>query len=124
MSYGLSIYKSESEREDADIAAVAAFVSGIPGVQANGDSRFVYTPSADRWMEIDLDYMNAEGDSVFGSAEASGKVNQIDLNIPYGFLTEGNLNEYFDVGLRIAKHMNWCMADLQTGAEVNPDANE
>ncbi len=124
MSYDLSIYKSESQREHADIATTAAFVASIPGIQANGEARFVYAPSADRWMEIDLDYMNAEGDTMFGSDEARGKVNQIDLHIPYAYLTEANLGEYLGVGLRLARHLNWRIADLQTGAEVNPEVDE
>ncbi len=116
MSYDLTIRSDAafSNRVQAKIAM--AFLGKCAGVVANGTSSFVLDDRPSRWMEIDLDCVTEEGDSVEEPLDEASEINCIRLHIPYPYLKAATLNQgYLPLALSIANHLKWELYDEQSG---------
>jgi hypothetical protein len=92
---------------------VSRVVAGQPFVVANGPSGFVLQEGDALWMEIDLESVTEEGDSLELDERApSATVNCINFHVPYAFTKQ--LPRCTEVALRIAGSLGWELYDSQT----------
>jgi hypothetical protein len=126
MSYDLTIRADRDYSQFVAFKPLAEFISKLPHVRANGSSGFILDDSR-RWMNIDLEVANEEGDSVEAEEEELWRVNCIRLHIPYDYLGDAPEQDYFPVAQEIAGLLGWRLYDAQTGEDVprspRPDAS-
>jgi hypothetical protein len=89
-----------------------SFIAGLPNVQPNGKG-FVLAAADRLWMEIDLEHVSEEGDTL-DTGEALDSVNCVNLHIPYPFLGRSPERDYFPTAISIAEHLDWTAMDRQT----------
>ncbi|MEO0479366.1 MAG: hypothetical protein AAF196_07795 [Planctomycetota bacterium] len=99
------------------VERVSRLVAAMPDVRPNGSTGFVLEIGDDVWMEIDLEAVSDEGDSIeIPRGETPSKINCISFHVPYGQI-EG-LNPCVEVALEIADGLEWQLYDEQTGDSV------
>lgn len=121
MSYDLSIQSDETYSCNTPKAALDKFIAGLPGISANGEMGFALDDPPKRWMEIDLEVVSEEGDSIAESWQTYDAINCIRLHIPYPFLGKAIERDYLPTALAIAEFIGWPLYDEQTGEEVTRD---
>ncbi len=115
MSYDITIQGNEKRSLHTDLELLKSFITGIPNMVTNGRRNFVYAESDQYWMEIDLDFVNEEGDSMLcEEGREQNKVNCIHSHIPYAFMSEYRADRYFAVCSYIAGYLRWYVYDEQT----------
>jgi hypothetical protein len=112
----MTIRSDESFSRSAERQPLVEYLRTLPGVLPNGDSGFTLDDRPRRWMEIDLEVVNEEGDSIEVSINEHPDINCIRLHIPYAYLKSSSLNEgYLPLALKIADHLKWELYDEQSG---------
>jgi hypothetical protein len=114
MSYDLTIRGDETYSRTTPRAALGAFLLQLPCVKPNGEHGFVLDDPPSRWMEIDLEVVSEEGDSILESWRTYDTTNCINLHIPYQFLGDAPESDYFPTALAIADFVGWPLYDPQT----------
>jgi hypothetical protein len=121
MSYDITIAADDAFSRSVPLAALRDFVSRLPSVHPSGDRGFVLREGERLWMEIDLEAVSEEGDTLDDGA-TSPTVNCLRLHVPYPNLGEPPHPEYFTTAIAIAKHLGWPAIDDQTGQPLGrPD---
>lgn len=118
MSYDLTIKSDELYSQSKPLAALEKLISRLPGVKRNGKRSFVLDDRPKRWMEIDLEAVNEEGDNIEDDGKPHLNVNCIRLHIPYKFLGDAIDRDYLPTAFAIAKHAGWTLYDDQSDAPV------
>ncbi|HZS03792.1 MAG TPA: hypothetical protein VFD58_02875 [Blastocatellia bacterium] len=115
MSYDLTIKSDDRYSKHADVEEVKAFIRQIPNISANGERGFCYQDGELYYMEIDLDAVDDEGDSVEEEDSLPSRINCIDGHIPNAFMDEDKAdpNRYVEVLGQIAQHLGWYLYDPQ-----------
>jgi hypothetical protein len=121
MSYDLTIRGDETYSRSTPKAALDGFIAGLPGITANGAMGFALDDRPKRWMEIDLEVVSEEGDSIAESWQTYDAVNCIQLHIPYPFLGKAIERDYLPTAFAIADFVGWPLYDEQTGELVPRD---
>ncbi|QTA85432.1 hypothetical protein [Desulfonema magnum] len=120
MSYDITIQGNEKHSLHTDLELLKAFIAEMPNMIINGYRGFVYAESDQYWMEIDLDFVNEEGDSILcGEGSEQNKVNCIHSHIPYAFMSEEKAHKYFAVCSYIARYLQWYVYDEQSGQIID-----
>jgi hypothetical protein len=114
MSYDITIASDELYSRAVPLEPLRTFIAQIPRVQPNGTRGFVLRDGDRLWMEIDLESVTEDGDARDDSDE-SPTVNCLRLHIPYQFLGEHPVRDYYPVILTFARHLGWSAIDEQTG---------
>lgn len=116
MSYDITIQGNERYALHTDLESLKSFIAEIPNITANGYRGFVYAETDQYRMEIDLDFVNEDGDSILSREDRDyDKVNCIRSHIPYTFMSEEKAERYFAVCSSIAECLQWNAYDEQTG---------
>jgi hypothetical protein len=124
MSYDLTIAKDQKFSASTRLSDLAAFLRNIDAMQPNGDRGFVYEPSAQRHMEIDLEVVSDEGDNIEEVSTDCSEINCIRLHIPYPMLGDSPQRDYFPLAFTIAEHLGWTVYDDQSGESISPERME
>ena len=119
MSYDINIQKDQEYSDQANIENLKSFISSIPNVIPNGELGFIYGDQKELLMEIDLELMEEDADSV----EANGKINFISCHIPYAFWDNDKADKYFVICSTLARHLGWQAIDAQTDQEIHEERN-
>jgi hypothetical protein len=116
LSYDMTIRSDASFSRSVSTRPLIEYLRTLPGVVPNGDCGFALDDRPRRWMEIDLEAVNEEGDSIEGSLADRPAINCIRLHIPYAYLKSSTLNEGFlPLAFKIADHLKWELYDEQSG---------
>lgn len=116
MSYDITIRADGTFSRSASKQAVLDFLRTQPNLVPNGTSGFALDDRPKRWMEIDLEVVTKEGDSVEEALDTLNEINCIRLHIPYAFLKSSNLNEgYLPLAFKIGDFLKWEVYDEQSG---------
>ena len=118
MSYDLTIKGDDSYSRSTVKATTDSFIAQLPNIKPNGDHGFALDGLPDRWMEIDLEIVSEEGDSIRENWRDGDEINCISLHIPYQFLGDAPERDYFPIAIAIADHLGWELYDEQTGELV------
>ena len=124
MSYDLTIRSDETYSRSTSRAPLESFIKQQPGIKPNGKHGFVLDARPRRWMEIDLEVVNEEGDNIESGKEISADINCIRLHIPYKFLGDDVEHDYFPTAFAIAEHIGWTLYDDQDDEPVSKASNE
>jgi len=114
MSYDLTIRADEKHSRSTPFRELAAIIEGLPNIRPNGEMRFALDDLPRRWMEIDLEVVSEEGDSVAESWRSYDTINCIRLHIPYQFLGKAMERDYLPTAFAIADFVGWPLYDDQT----------
>jgi hypothetical protein len=115
MSYDLTISADETYSESTPLGPLADFIAELPQVESNGDAGFVLDDRPKRWMAIDLEVVDEEGDNVQEADQTVDSINCIHLHIPYPFLGDAIERDYLPTAVAIAEFVGWPLVDEQTG---------
>jgi hypothetical protein len=118
MSYDLTIRSDETYSRATAREALDQFLLQLPGVKPNGKWCFALDDPPERWMEIDLEVVSDEGDSIAEDWKSYDTTNCIRLHIPYPFLGSALQSGYLPTALAIAEFVGWPLYDEQTGKVV------
>jgi hypothetical protein len=118
MSYDLTIKGDDSYARSVPKEPTASFIAQLPDIKPNGDYGFALDRPPNRWMEIDLEVVSEEGDSIREAWREYDEFNCISLHIPYQFLGKAPERDYFPTAFAIADHVGWELYDEQTGEAV------
>jgi len=116
MSYDLTIKSDDSYSESTDLAELKSFIEQLPQVISNGERGFCYVDGEIYYMEIDLEIVSEEGDTIEDEPDSpKDRVNCVEGHIPYAFMDEKKVDpdRYLEPLLRIAKHLRWRLYDPQ-----------
>jgi len=122
MSHDFTIKSDDLYSRSKPLIVLEKLIAGLPGVKRNGKRGFVLDGRPKRWMEIDLETVNEEGDNIEDDGKPHPDVNCIRLHIPYKFLGDAIDRDYFPTALAIAKCAGWTLYDDQTGEPVQGTA--
>jgi hypothetical protein len=123
MSYDLTIRPDESFSQFKPLAPLALFLAAQSNVKPNGNRGFALE-DGNRWMEIDLETVNEEGDNIEDESTDPETFNCFRAHIPYPRLGEHPESDYFPLLLKIAQQLGWELQDEQRDGEPpeNDDA--
>jgi hypothetical protein len=113
MSYDLTIRSDNHYSQRAKLKPLADFIRSLPYIRANGDPGFALDDRRSRWMEIDLEVVNEDGDNIEEFGQEYSEVNCVELHIPYALLGDAPERDYFPTADAIAKHLGWRVFDEQ-----------
>lgn len=117
MSYDLTARHDDRYSRSVSFYRASTLVAAISDVRPNGSSGFVLERGDDVWMEIDLEAVNDQGDSIETPVDKTpSEINCIRFHVPYGQI-EG-LEPCVEVALKIADGLEWQLYDEQTGDPV------
>ena len=119
MSYDLSIRSDDTFTDKVDRVPLSTFISGLPGVTRETDGHFALEESSGGFrVEIDLDLVSPEGDSL--EAGPSDGINCIRIHVTSGGADVNNdiTESYREVCSQIAAHVGWRVFDEQLGEYV------
>jgi hypothetical protein len=119
MSYDLTIKSDGTYSRSTSRAVLESFINQLPGVKPNGKHGFALDDKSKRWMEIDLEVVNEEGDNIESDKQVSADVNCIRLHIPYKFLGDDIERDYLPTAFAIAEHVGWTLYDDQDDEPVS-----
>jgi hypothetical protein len=122
MSYDLTIKSDDLYSQSKPLTTLERLIARLPGVKRNGKRGFALDDRPKRWMEIDLEAVNEEGDNIEDDGKPHPDVNCIRLHIPYKFLGDAMDRDYLPTALAIAKHAGWTLYDDQTDEPVQSTA--
>jgi hypothetical protein len=111
MSYDLTIKSDGTYSRSTSRAAIESFIKQLPGIKPNGKHGFALDDRPKRWMEIDLEVVNEEGDNAESSKQVSADINCIRLHIAHKFLGDDIERDYFPTAFAIAEHIGWTLYD-------------
>ena len=114
MSYDITIAADESFSRSVPFEPLRDFISRLANVHPNGDRGLVLREGNRLWMEIDLEAVSEDGDTL-DDGLTSPTVNCIRLHVPYAYLGDPPRDEYFTTAVAIAQHAGWRAIDEQTG---------
>jgi len=115
MSYDLTIRGDERYSKSAPLASLRSFLSQQPGLSPIGPGDFVLDDRPKRWMEVDLEVVNEDGDNIQEPGQEYDQINCLRLHVPYAFLGEAIERDYIPTASAIAQHLGWELFDEQTG---------
>ena len=118
MSYDLTIKGNETYSLYTSRAAIESFIKQLPGIKPNGKHGFALDARPKRWMEIDLEVVNEEGDNTESSQQVSADINCIRLHIAHKFFGDDIERDYFPTAFAIAEHIGWTLYDDQDDEPV------
>ena len=119
MSYDLSIAKDRTFSASTRFSDLAEFLRATKHVKPNGDRGFVFEPSSNRRMEINLAVVSDEGDNIEEEDREYPEINCIRLHIPYSMLGNNPDQDYFPLVLTIAERLAWTAYDDQNGEPIS-----
>jgi hypothetical protein len=119
LSYDLTIRSNETFSRSTSRAALESFVKQLPGVKPNGRQGFALDARPKRWMEIDFEVVNAEGDNIESNQTVSTDINCVRLHIPSKYLGEDIEHDYLPTAFAIAEHVGWTLYDDQDDEPVS-----
>jgi len=93
-----------------------SFIEQIPHIVSNGERGFCYVDADLYYMEIDLEIVSEEGDTIEDEPDSpKDRVNCVDGHIPYAFMDEEKVapDRYLEPLLRIAESLRWRLYDPQ-----------
>ncbi len=113
MSYDLTARSDECFSEFLPLSEVANAVAKFENVEPNGPMGFVFQLEHDVWMELDIEWVDEEGDMVDETEDSlPEKVNCINFHVPYAFAD--NLSLHMALALKVANSLGWQLYDPQT----------
>lgn len=114
MSYDFTIQPDNTFSQFKPVAPLAAFFATQPHVRPNGSRDFLLQDD-NRWMEIDIETVNEEGDNIEDDDEpvAPATFNCIRAHIPYGNLGKQPELDYLPLLESISQHLGWELIDNQ-----------
>jgi hypothetical protein len=118
MSYDLTIRADDRYSKSAPVGPLSQFIGQLTYIRANGDRGFAWEAPPDRWMEIDLEVVNTEGDNIEEKGRTYPEVNCVSLHIPYGHFDDSRERPYLPVARTIAEHLGWKVFDDQKGRYI------
>jgi hypothetical protein len=124
VSYDLTIAKDETFSAWTRFSDLADFLRVAEHVKPNGQRGFVFEPSTDRCMFIDLEVVSDEGDNIEEKGREYREINCVRLHIPYAMLGNHPDRDYFPLALAIAERLGWTAYDNQTGELISRDQIE
>ena len=116
MSYDLTIKSDDSYSESIDLTELASFIERLPHIVPNGERGFCYSEGERYYMEIDLEIVSEEGDTIEDEPDSpKDRVNCVEGHIPYAFMDEEQVDpdRYLEPLMRIAQHLRWRLYDPQ-----------
>ena len=116
MSYDLTIKSDDSYSKSTDLAELKSFIEQIPHVVSNGERGFCYVDGNLYYMEIDLEMVSEESDTIEDEPDSpKDRVNCVEGHIPYAFMDEKKVDpdRYLEPLLRIAERLRWRLYDPQ-----------
>jgi hypothetical protein len=122
MSYDLTIRGDEQHSRSTPMDALAAFIAGLPDIKPNGDMGFALDDLPKRWMEIDLEVVSEDGDSIAESWQTYEAINCVRLHIPYQFLGKAIERDYLPTAFAISEFVGWPVYDEQKDEFLAPEA--
>ena len=120
MSYDLTIRPDERFSEFKQLAPLVAFLTAQPHLKPNGDRGFALE-DGNRWMEIYIETVSEEGDSIEDESTDPDTFNCIRAHIPYARLGTQPERDYFPLLGCIAEQVGWQLYDEQGGAELSAE---
>ena len=111
MSYDLFARKDAQHSEKLPRSQVHDIIGAIPDVEPSGPAGFVLKQGDEVYMEIDVDLVSEEGDSIGDLDSPSAEVNRVDFHVPYGFAD--GLDSSTAVAQQITKRLGWELYDPQ-----------
>jgi len=121
MSYDLTIRGDEKYSPSTPKDALAAFIAGLPDIKPNGEMGFALDDLLKRWMEIDLEVVSEEGDSIAEAWRTYEAINCIRLHIPYQFLGKAIERDYVPTAFAISEFVGWPLYEEQTDEFLSPN---
>jgi hypothetical protein len=116
MSHDITIRSDGSFSRSTAKQGLLDFLRAQPNLVPNGNTGFALDDRPKRWMEIDLDVVTEDGDSVEEPLDRHDEINCIRLHVPYAFLKSSTLNEgYLPLAFKIADFLKWEVYDEQLG---------
>jgi hypothetical protein len=112
MSYDLEARSNDKYGQMISREQAHSVVAQIPGARLNGPAGFTVERGNDFYLEVDLEYVNEEGDNLEEEI-VSDQVNCIRFHIPAAF--HELLNDEIKVAEEIADGVGWPLIDLQSG---------
>lgn len=119
MSYDLTIARDETFSAWTQLSDLADCLRTAEHVKPNGQRGFVFEPSIDRCMFIDLEVVSDEGDNIEEKGREYREINCVRLHIPYAMLGNHPDRDYFPLALMIAERLGWTAYDNQSGELIS-----
>ena len=117
MSYDLTARQDGEYSRGVPFERASTLLAAMSDVEPNGSSGFVLERGGDVWMEIDLEAVSEEGDSIEAPGnEAPSEINCIRFHVPYGHIEE--LEPCVEVALKIAGGLEWQLYDEQVCDDI------
>lgn len=117
MSYDLSIRYDDDYSRFTKVKPLANYISVLPDMRSNGERGFTLDDGR-RYMEIDLEVVNEDGDNIEEHGEEYLEINAIRLHIPYAILGSSPEHDYFPIARAIATYLGWELFDEQRDEAV------
>lgn len=121
MSYDITIRSDASYSRSEGRASLESFMAQLPGLRRADGPQFVLDDRPKRWLEISLESVDANGNSVEEDPPCD-TTNCIRLHIPYAFLGRRPDRDYFPTAFAIADHLGWSLYDEQSGEIIPREA--
>jgi hypothetical protein len=121
MSYDINLRKDEACSETLDLSMVRSFIGSIPSITIDDHLRLTFEMDDEHYMEIYLAYFDRETSECLldeHSFVAQGKVNCVNVHIPYGCWSNQDKIPYLRVCVQIAEQFQWEAYDLQYGKDI------
>ena len=119
MSYDFRLQANSNYSVSHDIESTVAYLLDQANVKSNGKRGFVLDDPPSRWMEIYLETVSDEGDSIEDGNIVNNTFNCVNLCIPYGFLENQPVDSYYPLIKSLAQHLRWEAINLQTDLNLN-----
>jgi hypothetical protein len=113
MSYDFTIRADPAYSQYKNYNEVKEFLLSQENVAANGDLSFCLNKPPRQRMEIDIEAVTSEGDSIVGEVSRTGSFNCINAHIPYGQLEKSRVEEYLPLLQSLTSHLGWKLVDQQ-----------
>jgi hypothetical protein len=117
VSYDLTARSDDTYSTRVVRNRASALVASLPNVHTNGPGSFVLQRGEEVWMEVDLELVTEDGDSLdHASQHPSAEINCVRFHVHAAF--QGTLDECIATAIRVATGLGWHLNDEQTGAVV------
>ena len=118
MSYDIEIRGDDHYSSRAEFEHVATFIAALPHITPNGSISFLYEVGDHSYMEIDLEFVDVEGDWLGDISPDT--INCIRAHIPYPYMlpSHNHPSTYFTICMAIARYLQWYAIDLQTNRDL------
>jgi len=113
MSYEISIKSDDKYTARIDRRKLYEYISTLPNIVHSDADHFVFRdPNVGTYMEIDLELVSEEGDSL--DIRVTQERNCVRIHIPYYFL-ESTGAQIYEICFQIADRIGWKVYDEQLG---------